>query len=160
MGCLAAGRSAPYVDRRGRSIPEGAPWKVVHGRGFSMVLHQYGGPIPDPLTNWRLTNNHSGLPQWEKNWLSASEKLWYDRWIHMLELRPEFVQIITCRCLQLTQCTHSWLTGPLSHPQGTTMANPATSTTPSARVRLSQVPSTMSTTCAHTPHLEPFFLIS
>lgn len=42
VGCLATGRSAPHVDRRGCSIPEGTPWQVLHGRRFSMVLHKYG----------------------------------------------------------------------------------------------------------------------
>lgn len=37
-----------------------------------------------------------GLPQWNKNWHCSSERLWYDRWLQVLELRPDFVQIITC----------------------------------------------------------------
>lgn len=61
-----------------------------------MVLHEYVATLPCLLSE-SGTDQYSGLPQWEKNWLSASEKLWYDRWMHMLELRPEFVQIITCR---------------------------------------------------------------
>lgn len=62
-----------------------------------MVLHEYVVTLHCLFSESKLTK-YSGLPQWEKNWLSASEKLWYDRWMHMLELRPEFVQIITCRC--------------------------------------------------------------
>lgn len=61
-----------------------------------MVLHEYE-VTPRVCSVERKLTKCPGLPQWEKNWLSASEKLWYDRWMHMLELRPEFVQIITCR---------------------------------------------------------------
>lgn len=64
-----------------------------------MVLHEYVVTLHCLFSELILTKC-SGLPQWEKNWLSASEKLWYDRWMHMLELRPEFIQIITCKCLQ------------------------------------------------------------
>lgn len=70
-----------------------------------MVLHAYVVTHPCLFSESILTKC-LGLPQWEKNWLSASEKLWYDRWMHMLELRPEFVQIITCKCLLLKQTTH------------------------------------------------------
>lgn len=100
LGCLAAGRSAPHDDRRGCSISASSPWQVFHGRRLPMVLYKYGVTLLCPPIGAE-TDKYSGLPQWEKNWLSASEKLWYDRWIHMLELRPEFVQIITCKCLQL-----------------------------------------------------------
>jgi len=36
------------------------------------------------------------LPQWNKNWYCSSESLWYDRWQQVLEVKPDFVQIITC----------------------------------------------------------------
>ena len=37
------------------------------------------------------------LPQWNKNWYSSSESLWYDRWQQVLEIMPDFVEIITCK---------------------------------------------------------------
>lgn len=40
----------------------------------------------------------TGLPQWDKNWHSSGESLWFDRWAQILDLKPDFVQIITCRC--------------------------------------------------------------
>lgn len=36
------------------------------------------------------------LPQWNKNWYCSSESLWYDRWQQILEVQPDFVEIITC----------------------------------------------------------------
>ncbi|KAK3942588.1 glycoside hydrolase [Diplogelasinospora grovesii] len=38
---------------------------------------------------------YTNLPQWGKNWYSPSESLWYDRWQQVLEIMPDFVQIIT-----------------------------------------------------------------
>ncbi|PSR84349.1 glycoside hydrolase, partial [Coniella lustricola] len=38
---------------------------------------------------------YTRLPQWNKNWYSSSERLWYDRWMQILELQPDYVQIIT-----------------------------------------------------------------
>ncbi|ROV89438.1 hypothetical protein VMCG_10210 [Cytospora schulzeri] len=38
---------------------------------------------------------YTRLPQWNKNWHCSSESLWYDRWLQVLDLRPDFVQIIT-----------------------------------------------------------------
>ncbi|KAK4145665.1 glycoside hydrolase [Dichotomopilus funicola] len=38
---------------------------------------------------------YTDLPQWGKSWYSSSESLWYDRWQQVLEVMPDFVQIIT-----------------------------------------------------------------
>ncbi|KAI5459642.1 glycoside hydrolase family 71 protein [Mariannaea sp. PMI_226] len=35
------------------------------------------------------------LPNWGKNWYSSSESLWYDRWQQVLEIMPEYIEIIT-----------------------------------------------------------------
>ncbi|KAH6981705.1 glycoside hydrolase family 71 protein [Ilyonectria sp. MPI-CAGE-AT-0026] len=35
------------------------------------------------------------LPNWGKNWYSSSESLWYDRWQQVLEVMPEYIEIIT-----------------------------------------------------------------
>ncbi|KAK4112910.1 glycoside hydrolase family 71 protein [Canariomyces notabilis] len=40
---------------------------------------------------WFYTN----LAQWNKNWHCPSESLWYDRWKQVMEIMPDFVQIIT-----------------------------------------------------------------
>ncbi|KAI5803928.1 glycoside hydrolase [Geopyxis carbonaria] len=44
-----------------------------------------------PVSPWFYTN----LPQWSKNWLWPSDTLWFDRWEQVLELSPEYVEIIT-----------------------------------------------------------------
>ncbi|KAH8899905.1 glycoside hydrolase [Thozetella sp. PMI_491] len=38
---------------------------------------------------------YTNLPQWNKNWYSSSESLWYDRWQQVMEIMPDFVEIIT-----------------------------------------------------------------
>ncbi|KAK2074797.1 hypothetical protein P8C59_008977 [Phyllachora maydis] len=38
---------------------------------------------------------YTHLPHWGKNWYASSESLWYDRWRQVLEIMPDFVQIIT-----------------------------------------------------------------
>ncbi|KAK0616829.1 glycoside hydrolase [Immersiella caudata] len=38
---------------------------------------------------------YTKLPQWNKNWYCSSESLWYDRWQQILEIKPDYVQIIT-----------------------------------------------------------------
>ncbi|KAK3375934.1 glycoside hydrolase [Lasiosphaeria ovina] len=38
---------------------------------------------------------YTNLPQWSKNWYCPSHSLWYDRWQQVLEIMPDFVQIIT-----------------------------------------------------------------
>ncbi|KAK3331882.1 glycoside hydrolase [Cercophora scortea] len=38
---------------------------------------------------------YTKLPHWNKNWYSSSESLWHDRWQQVLEIMPDYVQIIT-----------------------------------------------------------------
>ncbi|KAK0644585.1 glycoside hydrolase [Cercophora newfieldiana] len=38
---------------------------------------------------------YTKLPQWNKNWYCPSESLWYDRWQQVLDVMPDYVQIIT-----------------------------------------------------------------
>ncbi|KAK3381989.1 glycoside hydrolase [Podospora didyma] len=38
---------------------------------------------------------YTKLPQWNKNWYCPSDSLWYDRWQQVLEIMPDFVEIIT-----------------------------------------------------------------
>lgn len=35
------------------------------------------------------------LAEWSKNWYSSSDSLWFDRWKQVLELQPEFIELIT-----------------------------------------------------------------
>jgi hypothetical protein len=61
------------------------------------------------------------LPQWSKNWYSSSESLWFDRWQQVLDIMPDFVEIITCKCTRFTNvmCDSSDIL------QGTTTASRA-----------------------------------
>lgn len=38
---------------------------------------------------------YANVPAWNKNWLWRGDDLWYDRWSQVLQLQPEFVQIIS-----------------------------------------------------------------
>ncbi|KAI5860904.1 glycoside hydrolase family 71 protein [Durotheca rogersii] len=40
---------------------------------------------------------YTNLPQYNKNWYSSSDSLWYDRWKQVLEIDPEYIEIITCK---------------------------------------------------------------
>lgn len=159
MGCLATCRSTPYDDRRGCPIPEGAPWQVVHGRRFSVVLHKYVVTLPCLLSEPRLTNiqdcrsgKRTGSPRARSSGMTGGCTCSsFGR-----NLSRSSRVSASSRSISHT----SWLTGRRAHPQGTTTVNLAISTTPSVRGKLSLVPSTMSTTCAHIPHSGPFFPIS
>jgi aminopeptidase I len=43
------------------------------------------------VSPWFYTN----LPQWQKNWIWRGDSLWHERWQEVLEVQPEFVEIIT-----------------------------------------------------------------
>ncbi|XXG95278.1 hypothetical protein Hte_001539 [Hypoxylon texense] len=38
---------------------------------------------------------YTDLPQYSKNWYSSSDSLWYDRWKQVLDILPEYIEIIT-----------------------------------------------------------------
>jgi glucan endo-1,3-alpha-glucosidase len=65
-----------------------SPW--FYTSGFSLQV------VSLPVTADQVQD----LPQWNKNWYCSSESLWYDRWQQILEVMPDFVQIITCRPCQ------------------------------------------------------------
>ncbi|KAL2207288.1 putative extracellular alpha-1,3-glucanase/mutanase, partial [Sarocladium strictum] len=48
-------------------------------------------PYMMPVSPWFYTN----LPGYNKNWLWRGDDLWFDRWQQVLEIQPEYVQIIT-----------------------------------------------------------------
>ncbi|MCJ1313030.1 hypothetical protein MMC25_006706 [Agyrium rufum] len=48
-------------------------------------------PFMMSVSPWFYTN----LPQWSKNWVWNGDSLWYDRWQQVLEVDPQFVEILT-----------------------------------------------------------------
>lgn len=38
---------------------------------------------------------YTDLPQYSKNWYSTSDTLWYDRWSQVLDVLPDYVELIT-----------------------------------------------------------------
>jgi len=48
-------------------------------------------PYMMPVSPWFYTN----LPGYDKNWLWASDTLWFDRWHQVLVMKPRWVQIIS-----------------------------------------------------------------
>lgn len=73
-----------------------SPW-------FYTGRHNPRGIIP------ALTDKGLDLPQWNKHWYCSSESLWYDRWQQVLDVMPDFVQIITCTSVRI-------LLSPVFHP--------------------------------------------
>jgi len=60
----------------------------------SYVSALNGKPYMMPVSPWFYTNLPS--PNFgDKNWLWRGDDLWYDRWQQVLEINPEFVEIIT-----------------------------------------------------------------
>ncbi|KAI8282938.1 Mutanase [Colletotrichum sp. SAR11_240] len=50
-----------------------------------------GKPYMMPVSPWFYTN----LPGYKKNWVWRGDDLWYDRWKQVLDMQPDFVQIIS-----------------------------------------------------------------
>jgi Glycosyl hydrolase family 71 len=50
-----------------------------------------GKPYMMPASPWFFTN----LPGYNKNWIWRGDDAWYDRWVQILWLQPEFVEIIS-----------------------------------------------------------------
>ena len=50
-----------------------------------------GKPYMMGVSPWFYTN----LPGFRKNWMWKSDTLWLDRWMSVLYLQPEYVEIIT-----------------------------------------------------------------
>jgi glucan endo-1,3-alpha-glucosidase len=44
-----------------------------------------------------MTDLDVDLPQYSKNWYSTSDTLWYDRWSQVLDINPDYVELITCK---------------------------------------------------------------
>jgi hypothetical protein len=71
-------------------------WTEGPNDNFNTVDESYkaflgGKPYMMPVSPWFFTN----MPGFRKNWLWRGDDLWYDRWISVLTLQPEFVQIIS-----------------------------------------------------------------
>ncbi|KAL4938729.1 hypothetical protein BDV06DRAFT_225700 [Aspergillus oleicola] len=50
-----------------------------------------GKPFIMPVSPWFYTN----LRQFNKNWVWQGDDLWYDRWEEIIDLQPEYVEILT-----------------------------------------------------------------
>ncbi|KAK7756794.1 Glucan endo-1,3-alpha-glucosidase agn1 [Diatrype stigma] len=70
--------------------PNGATDMTTTG-DESYISALAGKPYMMPVSPWFYTN----LPGYGKNWVWRGEGLWYDRWQQVMEIQPEFVEIIT-----------------------------------------------------------------
>lgn len=50
-----------------------------------------GAPYMMPVSPWFYTN----MPGFRKNWLWRGDTLWFDRWVHVMTMQPDYVQIIS-----------------------------------------------------------------
>ncbi|KAI8308105.1 Mutanase [Colletotrichum sp. SAR11_240] len=70
--------------------PEGAnSMDTVIDQSYREFLD--GKPYMMPVSPWFYTN----LPGYNKNWLWRGDNLWYERWVTVFDLQPEYVQIIS-----------------------------------------------------------------
>ncbi|KAL0939950.1 Mutanase Pc12g07500-like protein 1 [Colletotrichum truncatum] len=59
---------------------------------YTEALKKAGNkPYMMPVSPWFYTN----LPGYNKNWAWRGDNLWYDRWQHVWNVKPEWVQIIS-----------------------------------------------------------------
>lgn len=65
-----------------------------------------GKPFMMGVSPWFYTN----MPGFRKNWLWRGDSLWFDRWINVLYLQPEYVQIITWNGKYFTSISNDILT--------------------------------------------------
>ncbi|KAI1357445.1 glycoside hydrolase family 71 protein [Xylaria arbuscula] len=54
---------------------------------------------------------YTNLPQYSKNWYSSSDSLWFDRWSQVLDIMPEYIEIITWN----DYGESSYINAPISH---------------------------------------------
>ncbi|KAM7203551.1 Glycosyl hydrolase family 71 domain containing protein [Rhypophila sp. PSN 637] len=66
-----------------------------------------------PVSPWFYTH----LPQYKKNWVWNSDDAWYHRWIQVLRLEPEYIQIISWNDFGESHYIGPlWPSPPMSHP--------------------------------------------
>jgi hypothetical protein len=58
---------------------------------YNQTLTAAGKPYMMPVSPWFYTN----MPGYSKNWLWRGDDLWYQRWMQVWYLQPEFVEIIS-----------------------------------------------------------------
>ncbi|KAK3294952.1 glycoside hydrolase family 71 protein [Chaetomium fimeti] len=69
----------------------------LRGKKYMMGVSPwfYTGKFTSPSVSLFYLIAGPDLPQWNKNWYCSGESLWHDRWQQVLEVMPDFVQIIT-----------------------------------------------------------------
>ncbi|KAL4928925.1 glycoside hydrolase family 71 protein [Aspergillus undulatus] len=70
----------PYGSKEMNSTKDEEYMDLLNGRPFIM-----------PVSPWFYTN----LRQFNKNWVWKGDDLWYTRWQEVIELQPEYVEILT-----------------------------------------------------------------
>ncbi|KAI8182515.1 Glucan endo-1,3-alpha-glucosidase agn1 [Colletotrichum sp. SAR 10_75] len=70
----------PWGDQDMDTYVDASYRRALNGKAYMM-----------PVSPWFYTN----LPGYSKNWLWRGDHLWFDRWIQVNTLMPEFVQIIS-----------------------------------------------------------------
>ncbi|KAL8991967.1 MAG: hypothetical protein Q9169_007487 [Polycauliona sp. 2 TL-2023] len=88
-----------------------AATNVTVADGDQAYVKALGGkPYMAPVSPWFFTH-YGAEVSYSKNWVFPSDLLWYDRWTEILQLAPQFVEIITWN-----DYGESHYVGPLSSP--------------------------------------------
>ncbi|KAL8670210.1 MAG: hypothetical protein Q9168_005243 [Polycauliona sp. 1 TL-2023] len=84
---------------------------VTVGDGDQAYVKALGGkPYMAPVSPW-FSTHYGAEVSYSKNWVFPSDLLWYERWTEILQLAPQFVEIITWN-----DYGESHYIGPLSSP--------------------------------------------
>ncbi|KAI1497932.1 glycoside hydrolase family 71 protein [Biscogniauxia marginata] len=71
--------------------PEANQKTITTGNDIAYKSVLQGKPYMMGVSPYFYTN----LPRFGKNWYSSGDSLWYDRWKQVLEISPEYIEIIT-----------------------------------------------------------------
>lgn len=104
--------------------PHGNTRKMDPGLDASYRHFLGNRPYMVAVSPWFYTN----LPTWNKNWAWKGDDLWNDRWNEILQIRPEYVQIVSIP----GTAKGSTYSNDDDRSRGTTSASPITSV-PSTR---------------------------
>lgn len=84
------GNKNPCLHRDRAAWPDG-PNNMSTFTDHSYLDALGGKPYMMGVSPWFYTN----LPGFRKNWMWRGDTLWFDRWVHVISLQPEYVEIIT-----------------------------------------------------------------
>ncbi|KZV91682.1 mutanase [Exidia glandulosa HHB12029] len=97
-------------DGNNKAPKPGGPVVSVQDGDNAYISALGGKPYMAAVSPWFFTHFGAEVP-YSKNWVFPGDTLWYDRWNQILDLKPNFVEIVTWN-----DYGESHYIGPLSSP--------------------------------------------